>query len=117
MDLLYGGATSPYIIRLHTHPRARSTAGSVGTSTISSSLSYQPADLREPVLDISIGDALRAAVARWSTRLALVEGNLETGARRRWMFAELLADAEKVARALLQRFAPGEHVASPKDLL
>jgi fatty-acyl-CoA synthase len=27
------------------------------------------------------------------------------------MFAELLADAEKVARALLQRFAPGEHVA------
>jgi fatty-acyl-CoA synthase len=71
----------------------------------------------EPVLDISIGDALRAAVARWPTRLALVEGNLETGARRRWMFAELLADAEKVARALLQRFAPGEHVASPKDLL
>jgi fatty-acyl-CoA synthase len=81
------------------------------TSTISSSLSYQPADPREPVLDISIGDALRTAVARWPTRLALVEGHLETGARRRWMFAELLADAEKVARALLQRFAPGEHVA------
>jgi hypothetical protein len=81
------------------------------TSDISNSQSYQPADPREPVLDISIGDALRAAAARWSTRLALVEGHAEAGLRRRWTFAELLADAEKVARALLQRFAPGEHVA------
>jgi len=75
------------------------------------SLSYQPADPREPVLDISIGDALRTAAARWPTRVALVEEHPETGARRRWTFAELLADAEKVARALLQRFTPSEHVA------
>jgi fatty-acyl-CoA synthase len=81
------------------------------TSDISDSQSYQPADPRESVLDISIGDALRAAAARWSTRSALVEGHAETGLRRRWTFAELLADAEKVARALLRRFAPGEHVA------
>jgi fatty-acyl-CoA synthase len=81
------------------------------TSDISYSLSYQPADPREPVLDISIGDALRTAAARWPTRVALVEGHPETGARRRWTFAELLADAEKVARALLQRFTPSEHVA------
>jgi fatty-acyl-CoA synthase len=81
------------------------------TSDISSSLSYQPADPREPVLDISIGDALRTAAARWPNCVALVNGDREAGARRRWTFAELLADAEVVARALLQRFAPGEHVA------
>jgi hypothetical protein len=39
------------------------------TSDISSSQSYQPADPREPVLDISIGDALRAAAAQMLRKL------------------------------------------------
>jgi acyl-CoA synthetase (AMP-forming)/AMP-acid ligase II len=76
-----------------------------------SSLSYLPADTTEPVFDTSIGDALRKAASTWPNRLALVEGVAEKDARRRWTFTELLTESEKVARALLRRFAPGEHVA------
>jgi fatty-acyl-CoA synthase len=61
-------------------------------------------------LDLSIGYVLRNAAATWPDRMALVEGNPD-GIRRRWTFTELLRDAEAVARALLARFAPGEHVA------
>src|SRR5712672_88313 len=75
------------------------------------SLSYWPADPAEPVLDISIGDALRAATSTWRTRTALIDGTSEEQTRRRWTFEELLAESEKVARALLLRFVSGEHVA------
>jgi fatty-acyl-CoA synthase len=74
-------------------------------------LSYRPADPAEPVLDISIGDALRAASSTWPTRTALIDGTSEEQTRRRWTFEELLTETEKVARALLLRFASGEHVA------
>ena len=73
-------------------------------------LSYQAADRSEPILELSIGDVLRNAVTTWPDRVALVDGNPE-GIRRRWTFAELLGEAEMIARALLGRFAPGEHVA------
>jgi fatty-acyl-CoA synthase len=73
-------------------------------------LSYQAADRSEPILEFSIGDALRNAAATWPDRVALVDGNPD-GTRRRWTFAELQRDAEAIARALLGRFAPGEHVA------
>ena len=42
---------------------------------------------------------------------ALVDGNPERLERRQWRYAALLADAERAARALLKRFAPGERVA------
>lgn len=77
----------------------------------SSHLSYQSADQSEPLLDISLGDALRRAAAAWPTRLALVEGTSDGVTRRRWTFEQLLIDSEAVARALLVRFRPGEHVA------
>jgi fatty-acyl-CoA synthase len=73
-------------------------------------LSYQAADCSERVLDLSIGDVLRNAASVWPDRMALVDGAPEEP-RRRWTFAELLRDAETVARALLQTFKPGEHVA------
>jgi fatty-acyl-CoA synthase len=81
------------------------------TSSVSSHLSYLPADQREPVQAVSIGDALRNAVAAWPRHVALVEGCSRKEARGRWTFAELLDEAETVARALLLRFRPGEHVA------
>src|SRR5258707_13487983 len=73
------------------------------------SWSYWPADPAEPVLDISIGDALRAAASTWRTRTALIDGTSEEQTRRRWTFEELLTESEKVARALLLRFVSGEH--------
>lgn len=80
-----------------------------GNRTPETALSYRPADCSVPVLERSIGDALRAAAARHGNRTALVEG--VEGPRRRWTYSQVLADAEKVARALLGRFRPGEHVA------
>lgn len=76
-----------------------------------SSLSYESADPGEPVLESSVGDALRTAASIWPSCVALIEGTLDDRSRRRWTFAELLEESEKVARALLLRFAPGEHVA------
>lgn len=77
--------------------------------TPETALSYRPADRTVPVLERSIGDALRAAASGHGARIALIEG-LE-GPRRRWSYDQLLADGEQVARALLGRFQPGEHVA------
>ncbi|MFN8633008.1 MAG: AMP-binding protein [Chloroflexota bacterium] len=73
--------------------------------------SYWPADTSEPLLETTVGDALRLSAARWPTRDALVFGTPDPTTRRRWTFAALLADAERVARTLLGRFQPGEHVA------
>ena len=73
--------------------------------------SYWPADRGEPLLDTTVGDLLRAAAAEVPGRLALVEGSPEPAARRAWTYAELLAVAERTARALLTRFAPGERIA------
>jgi fatty-acyl-CoA synthase len=73
--------------------------------------SYWPADTSEELLELTLGDLLRATAAEVPDRVALVEGVADPAARRRWTYAELLADAERVARALLGRFAPGERVA------
>lgn len=64
-----------------------------------------------PVLDTTIGDLLRSAAARAGDRIALIEGIEDPAARRQWTYAELLADAERTARALLSRYQPGDHVA------
>ncbi|CAN5295361.1 linear/branched/unsaturated fatty acid:CoA ligase LbuL [soil metagenome] len=74
-------------------------------------VSHCPPDLSEPVLNRSIGDALRDAAAAWPDRIALVEGLPDRAKRRRWSFASLLAESEQVARAIAARFKPGEHVA------
>jgi fatty-acyl-CoA synthase len=73
--------------------------------------SYVPADKSEPVLETTVGGILRTAAARHPDRVALVEGIPEVDARRRWTYAELLADAETAARALSSRFEKGERVA------
>ncbi len=64
-----------------------------------------------PVLETTVGGVLRDAAERAAGTIALVEGTADRRERRRWSYTELLADAERVARALLGRFAPGERVA------
>ena len=73
--------------------------------------SYLPADVSEPVRETTVGGILCAAAAQAGGTIALVEGAADLAARRRWTYAELLAEAEQVARALLGRFEPGERVA------
>jgi len=76
------------------------------------SMSYWPADTSAPVEETTVGGVLRAAAAAGPQLTAMVAGVPDPGARRRWTFAELLAEAERAARALTARFAPGERVAA-----
>ena len=74
-------------------------------------MSYLPADQSARVAETTVGGVLRSAAAAGPDLLALVAGVPDPGARRRWTYAGLLADAEQAARALTARFAPGERVA------
>jgi len=73
--------------------------------------SHWPKDESRPVHDTTVGDVLRAAAAAAPDRVALMAGVPDPAGRRRWTYAELLADAERAAKALLGRFQPGERVA------
>ena len=73
--------------------------------------SYWPADTSEPVFETTVGGILRAAADAGPDLTAMVAGVPDPAQRRRWTYAELLAEAEQGARALSTRFAPGERVA------
>ena len=72
--------------------------------------SYWPAEPGD-VLDVSLGDLLRSAAATVPDRVGLVDAVEDAASRRSWTYAEFLADAERAARALLNRFEPGDRVA------
>ncbi len=74
------------------------------------SRSYWPADTSRPLLEWTLGDALRAAAAVAPERWALVEGRADPSRSRRWTYAQLLSRSERVATALLEKFRPGERV-------
>ncbi len=73
--------------------------------------SYWPATSEKTLLEWTIGQALRTAAAEAPDRIALVEGVPDHGKRRRWTYSQLLADAQRVASALLDRFEPGDRIA------
>ncbi len=73
--------------------------------------SHWPAESSEPVLDTTVGGVLHQARDANPDRVAVIAWGLEPGERRTWTFAELARDAERVAQALLTRFAPGERIA------
>jgi fatty-acyl-CoA synthase len=73
--------------------------------------SHWPADTTQPLLETTLGGLLRTVAAEVPDRLALVDGHPDPTSRRSWTYAELLHDAERVARALLGRFRPGDRVA------
>ena len=84
--------------------------------------SYWPADRSVPVLERTLGDALRSAAVEFKDDVAVIDGADAAALRRRWTFKALLSESETVARALLARFAPGERIAlwapnSPEWLL
>src|SRR5215469_589586 len=87
----------------------RTPGGATMTTTLTTS--YWPADTSESVLGTTVGSVLRAAAAADPSALAMVGGLPDPAARRRWTYGDLLAEAERAARALTLRFAPGERVA------
>lgn len=58
-----------------------------------------------------MGGVLRARAAAAPHAQALVEADIAGGLARRWTYGELLADAERLARALTSRYYPGERIA------
>jgi fatty-acyl-CoA synthase len=87
---------------------ATQAAGSVPSYApgVTLTRSYWPADTSEDVQETSIGDVLRGAASAAPDRTALVAGMPSPADRRRWTYAELLRDAELVARSLLTRSSP-----------
>lgn len=63
------------------------------------------------VREVTIGGLLREIAARFPDTEALVEGLPDGSAGRRWTFADLLADAGRLAESLAARFEPGERIA------
>src|SRR6201996_8090138 len=61
--------------------------------------------------ETTLGDLLRTVAAEHPDRVALVDAVPDPARRRSWTYAELLTVAERVARALLVRFRPGERIA------
>ena len=72
--------------------------------------SYFPAQSDEDVLETTVGGILRAQAARTPNAGALLEAGMDGRIGRAWTYAELLADSERLARALLTRFKPGERI-------
>jgi fatty-acyl-CoA synthase len=75
------------------------------------SLAQFPPRLDESPLEISVGQLLCDAAMRWPQQPALTEVRFEGDIGRSWTFSQLLAEAERLARALAKRHAPGERVA------
>jgi fatty-acyl-CoA synthase len=73
-------------------------------------VSYWPAEPGE-IRDVTVCDTIRHAAATVPDRVALVDCVLDPAARRQWTYAEFLADAERVALALLTRFRVGDRIA------
>jgi fatty-acyl-CoA synthase len=72
---------------------------------------HWPADTSQPVMETTIGGVLCAAAEAAPDRTGLVFAQPGDRVRRRWTFAELLDESERVACALLARFDPGERIA------
>jgi fatty-acyl-CoA synthase len=80
--------------------------------TIPLASAYWPAtDTAAGIRETTIGSVLRDAAGRAPDATALIDGDPDRADRRQWTYAQLLADAERAARALLTRFTPGMRVA------
>ena len=72
---------------------------------------FHVAGVSTTVRDVTLGQLLEQAARSAPDRLALIAGVPDPAARRQWTYAELHAEAQRTARALLRRFKPGERVA------
>lgn len=69
-----------------------------------------PAQTDMNIREITIGDQLREIAQRRANAEALIEVQHDGSFGRRWTYADLLADSERLASSLSTRFSPGERV-------
>ena len=72
--------------------------------------SYFAATTDDAVLDTTVGGLLISRAAETPDIEALVEADLTGRRRRRWTYAQLAADARRLATALLSRYRPGDRI-------
>jgi len=72
--------------------------------------SHFPAQPDGEIRNISVGGLLREIAAGHGLAVAMVEVDDAGNGGREWSYAELLAEAERLAQALTTRFAPGDRV-------
>ena len=72
--------------------------------------SHFPAQSDLAIREITVGDLLREVAAARPEAEALVDVRQDGSTGRRWTYAELLAEAERLAMALSTRFDPGERI-------
>lgn len=85
--------------------------GAIEMYALNLAASYCPAQQDHRLIDLTVGTALRETAMRTPDAIALVESDADGALGRRWTYAELLADSERLAHALLTRYRPGERVA------
>jgi fatty-acyl-CoA synthase len=73
--------------------------------------SYFPGQPDEPIRDTTVGGVLVEAAADTPDAPLLVEVRADGSIGRRWTYRELLDDAERLAEALVTRYAPSERIA------
>jgi fatty-acyl-CoA synthase len=73
--------------------------------------SYCPAQADQDLRESTVGSVLREAATRTPDAPALHEVDGDGLLARHWTYAELLADSERLAHALLTRYRPGERIA------
>jgi fatty-acyl-CoA synthase len=73
--------------------------------------SYCPAQIDEPLIDSTVGSVLRDAAARSPDAPALDEVDADGQLARKWTYAQLLADSERLARLVPRQQGMGERIA------
>jgi fatty-acyl-CoA synthase len=73
--------------------------------------SYFPAIRDGPLEQLTIGELLRLRAAEHAGAIALKEIGHDGEVARCWTYAQLLADAERLGRALASRHSPGSRIA------
>jgi fatty-acyl-CoA synthase len=73
--------------------------------------SYVAGPATPAVREMTFGDLLRRAAQAAPDRIALIAGVPDPALRRQWTYSQLYREAQRTARALLQRFKPGERLA------
>lgn len=72
--------------------------------------SYFPAQHGDQIWDITTGELLRGIAIDHPDAIALVEIDEDQNQGGQWTYTELLAESERLAKALVTRFSPGERV-------